>query len=274
MIERTATRSAITPPPVQAVEFGQPDDWVRIRIGARGMIWSLSWLAVIGGTALSTVAVATAASGPMGFLAALPPAALIAWVLTGIWRKRIGPRELYFDRIGIHDTTTGGAPLRWSEIARLDVIERPPGGLWVSPSAAYLVARLTPEARDRYKAGAFAGLFDWAKAEELRDGVILHATEALYLPVPFEYLVLNLRARGAPIRPHAPMFDAFEYDARWLSPVDAAQLIETRLGPRARPFANHNLDIARSRGSKSAIAHWDAVLAELRRMSGLVSADE
>ena len=266
MTERTATRSQ-TQTPEQAVEFGQPDDWMRIRIGARGMIWSLSWLGLIGGTALSTVAMATMTAGPVGFLAALPPAALIAWALTGVWRQRIGPRELYFDRIGIYDTTTGREPLRWSDIESLDVIERPPGGMWVAPSAAYLVARLIPAKRK-------TGLFDWAKAEHLRDGIVLHATEAMYLPVPFEYLVLNLRARGAPIRPHAPMFDAFEYDARWLPPAEAAQLIETRLGARSRPFANHNLDIARSRNTKPAIAHWEAVLAELRRMSGLVSADE
>jgi len=266
MTARIDTRTQ-TPMPVQAVEFGQPDDWVRIRIGARGMIWSLSWLAVIGGTTLSTIAVATASAGPVGFLAALPPAAIIAWVLTGFWRKRIGPRELYFDRIGFYDTTTGREPLRWSDIESLDVIERPPGGLWVAPSAAYIVARLVPAKRK-------AGLFDWAKAEELRGGVVLHATEAMHLPVPFEYLVLNLRARGAPIRPHAPTFDAFEYDARWLPPAEAAQLIETRMGARARPFANHNLDIARSRNAKPAIAHWEAVLAELRRMSGLVSAED
>ncbi len=266
MTERAATRTQ-SQTPEQAVEFGQPDDWVRIRIGARGMIWSLSWLAVIAGTTLSTVATATMTAGPAGFLAALPPAAVIAWVLTSVWRRRIGPRELYFDRIGFYDTTTGREPLRWTDIESLDVIERPPGGLWVAPSAAYLVARLVPAKRK-------ASWFDWAKAAELRGGVVLHATEAMHLPVPFEYLVLNLRARGAPIRPHAPMFDAFEYDARWLSPADAAQLIETRMGSRARPFANHNLDIARSRNAKPAIAHWEAVLTELRRMSGLVSAED
>lgn len=266
MTERIATRTQ-TPLPEQAVEFGQPDDWVRIRIGARGMFWSLSWLAVIGGSTLITLTTAAMSGGIAGFIAALLPASVIAWVLTGIWRQRIGPREFYFDRIGIHDSSTGGPPLRWSDIESLDVIERPPGGVWIAPSHAFLVARLVPGKRK-------TGWMDWAKSEELRNGVILHATEALHLPVPFEYLVLNLRARGAPIRPHAPTFDAFEYDARWLPPIEAAQLIETRMGSRARPFANHNLDIARSRNAKPAIAHWEAVLAELRRMAGLVAAED
>ncbi|MCM0021574.1 MAG: hypothetical protein NBV67_16400, partial [Tagaea sp.] len=68
--------------------------------------------------------------------------------------------------------------------------------------------------------------------------------------------------------------DPFEFDARWWPAAQAAQLLETRFGPRARPFANHNLDIARSRANPAAAAHWEAVLAELRRMSGLVPAQE
>ena len=78
---------------------------------------------------------------------------------------------------------------------------------------------------------------------------------------------------GAPYLLYRSLWNATR-GARWWPPAQAAQLIGTRMGARARPFANHNLDIARSRNHEAAIAHWEGVLAELRRMSGLVPAEE
>lgn len=255
-----------------SVEFGLPHDGVRLRMSTRGRFWSLTWIAVIAGPTLSGVFFAGLSGGLPTLAIAFVAAALFGWLFAGFWRTRLAQRELVIDRIGIHDSASGVPPIPWTAIAAID--ETPPiaGGLWYQ-SGELLAARLAPEAQAARSRG-LRGLYEWALAEELRAGVALPSTEALHLPVPFEYLVLLMRARGAPIRPQAPTFDPFEFDARWFPPAEAAKLIEVRLGPRARPFANHNLDIARSRNNAAAIAHWEAVLAELRKMSGLVAVDD
>ncbi len=253
-----------------AVEFGLPHDGVRVRMSPRGRFWSLAWIVAIVTPSLSAVFFAGLSGGLPGLAIAFAATALFGWLFAGIWRTRLAPRELVVDRIGVFDSAAGVPPIPWTAIEALD--EKPPvnGGLWFA-SGGSLCARLTPEARAVRHGGARA-FFEWALAEDVRHGVALPSTEALHLPVPFEYLVLLMRARGAPIRPHAPNFDPFEFDARWLPAAQAARLIDTRLGARARPFANHNLDIARSRKSAPAIAHWENVLSELRKISGLVPA--
>jgi hypothetical protein len=262
----------MNPAPRQAVEFGLPHDGVRLRMSMRGRFWSLTWIALIAGPTLSGVFFAGVSGGLPTLAIALVAAALFGWLFAGFWRTRLAHRELVIDRIGLYDSASGVPPIPWTAIAAID--ETPPisGGLWYQ-SGGLLSARLTPEAQAARKRG-LRGVYEWALAEELRAGVALPSSEALHLPVPFEYLVLLMRARGAPIRPHAPNFDPFEFDARWWPAAQSAQLIGTRLGARARPFANHNLDIARSRNNPAAIAHWEGVLAELRRMSGLVPVEE
>lgn len=254
------------------VEFGLPHDGVRLRMSTRGRFWTLSWMALIAAPSLSAIFFAGASGGLPGLAIACGGIALFGWLFAGIWRTRLAARELVIDRIGIHDGAAGVPPIPWTAIAAIEESPAVNGGLW-HQSGGFLSARLTPEANAARRRGARA-LFDWALSKELREGVVLPSSEALRLPVPLEYLVLLMRARGAPIRPHAPNFDPFEFDARWFAPAEAAKLVEHRLGARARPFANHNLDLARSRNNKAAIAHWEAVLAELRRMSGLVKVEE
>jgi hypothetical protein len=256
----------------QAVEFDLPHDGVRLRMSTRGRFWSLTWIAVIAGPSLSAVFFAGLSGGPATLAIALVAAGLFGWLFAGLWRTRLAQRELVIDRIGLYDSASGVPPIPWTAIAALDETPAIHGGLWCQ-SGGRLSARLTPEAQAARRRG-LRSLYEWTLAEELRNGVALPSSEALHLPVPFEYLVLLMRARGAPIRPHAPNFDPFEFDARWFPPAEAAKLLETRLGARARPFANHNLDIARSRNNAAAVAHWESVLTELRRMSGLVPAQE
>jgi hypothetical protein len=258
--------------PIQSVEFGLPHDGVRVRMSTRGRFWSLTWIALIVGPSLGAVFFAGLSGGLPALAIALVAAAIFGWLFAGFWRTRLANRELTIDRIGLHDSAAGVPPIPWTAIAAIDETPAINGGLWYA-SGGQLSARLTAQAQAARRRG-LRGLYAWTLSEALRTGVALPSTEALDLPVPFEYLVMLMRARGAPIRPHAPNFDPFEYDARWWPAAQAAPLIQTRLGTRARPFANHNLDIARSRANAAAIAHWENVLAELRRMSGLVPAQE
>ncbi|MFM8799650.1 MAG: hypothetical protein ACKOEE_03710 [Tagaea sp.] len=255
-------------PALQAVEFGLPHDGVRLRARTQGRFWSLVWIALLVGPSLSVIFLAGLAGGAPGLAIATVAAAVFAWLLAGFWRTRLATRELIVDRIGVWDSAAGVPAIPWTAIDAVDESPATNGGLWHA-SGGRLYVRLTAQAQAARR-GGWRALYEWALAEELRAGVGLPATEALHLPVPFEYLVMLMRERGAPIRPHAPTFDPFEFDARWRAAPDAAAMIQTRLGPRARPFANHNLDIARSRANAPAIAHWEAVLAELRRMAGLV----
>jgi hypothetical protein len=213
------------------VEFGLPHDGVRVRVSARGRFWTLSWLAIVAGTSMSAIFAAGTSGGVPGLAIAAIGLAVFVWLFGGIWRTRLASRELVVDRIGIHDSSAGVPPIPWSAIAALDESPAINGGMWYA-SGGYLSARLTLEAWAA-RAGGLRLLYEWALAQELREGLRLPATESLDLPIPFEYLVLLIRERGGPIRPHSPNFDPFEYDARWRPPAEAAKLIEIRLGARA-----------------------------------------
>lgn len=248
------------PPPLQ---FGLPHDGLVLRVPSRGQrLGDLVWLAIVAATLAATTGSAIAAAGALGAVASLVLGAVVAGIIARYWRRHYGARaRVTIDRAGIHDAAAGLPPLDWTDIEALEAVPNAVGVLG-------LYARLTPAANRRRFAG-LAGLLRVGLSAQAQAGVVLEGTSADRLPVPLEYLILQLRARGAPVRAPAADFDAFEWDARWLPAPDAARLIAGRLGKRARPFAAHNLDLARTRGQNVGARHWQNVLAELRAAEGL-----
>jgi len=249
-----------TPPPLQ---FGLPHDGLILRVPSSGQgLSDLVWLAIVVATLIATTGSAIAAAGAVGAVASLVFGAVVAGFAARYWRRHYGARaHVTIDRAGIHDAAAGLPPLEWRDIEALEPVPNADGVLG-------LYARLTPEANRRRFAG-LAGLLRVGLSAQAQAGVVLEGTSADRLPVPLEYLILQLRARGAPVRAPAADFDAFAWDARWLPVPAAAGLVAARLGKRARPFAAHNLDLARTRGQISGVRHWQNVLAELRKAEGL-----
>ena len=198
-------------------------------------------------------------------VASLVFAAVVAGLALRYWRRHYGARaHVTVDRGGIHDAAAGLPPLDWADIEALEAVPNSAGVL-------ALYARLTQAANRRRFAG-FAGLLRAGLSAQAQAGVVLEGTRADRLPIPLEYLILQLHARGAPVRAPAADFDPFAWDARWLPAPVAAGLVAGRLGKRARPFAAHNLDLARTRRQAAGARHWQDVLAELRTAEGLPTA--
>lgn len=191
------------------------------------------------------------------FLAAYSPlaptwvdAALLAAGGAGLfgWARRRGESVLVFDRAGIRDGRLRRPAIPWWQMDRIETVvgaDGHPAGLVVCLAA-----------------GEGGGRF------------LLPSTAANGLPVPFEYLVLLLHRRGAPIRRPDSAFDPFECEIRWLDPSSAADLLVERMGGRARPFAGHQLDIAETRGDRAGLDHWLAVLAALHLRAGQMESAE
>ncbi|MFM7347328.1 MAG: hypothetical protein ACKO1J_18395 [Tagaea sp.] len=256
--------------PRPAVQVDLPDDAVRIRVRPVVSVWPYLWIATLAGLCMA-VGLATAMEEEIslfaGTVAFLSGAGLAVSATAG--RARAS-RDIYFDRIGIHDPASGAPPIPWRAIERL----RPRGdveiGLAMPSVQPMLVAELTAEAAAERNRG-LAALF---RPPSTRASVPLVSTRADGLPIPFEYLIALLRERGAPVRGHLAGFDPFPFDARWLPAPLAAQAVAERMGPRAAPFAHHNLDLARTRGQRAAAAHWDAVLDLLRPQPARIDAAE
>ncbi|MBI3504845.1 MAG: hypothetical protein HY059_08380 [Proteobacteria bacterium] len=224
------------------LEFDLPEDGVRIRVRApRRTARLAAGLGAVAALAAAGLLSAGSVAVPSGLPASLVALAGVAlfWCYASVAHAHIA-----FDRHGIHDAAAGLKPLPWTAIERLEILAVPEG---------MLVAHPAP--------GTGASL-------------VLPGTRGAGLPVPFEYLVLQLYRRGAPIRAPIPGFDPFACDARWLPVRRAALLLSDRLGARARPYANQNLDIAQTRGDRVAMRHWQAVLAALRRRAGPGEADD
>jgi hypothetical protein len=150
-----------------------------------------------------------------------------------------------FDRHGIHDSAADLTPLVWSQVDRLEILAASRG------TGQALLAHLAD-----------------------RPDLLLPGTAETGLPVPFEYLVVQLHRRGAPIREPDPAFDTFGCDARWLPAAKAASLIADHLGAKARPYASQQLDIAETRGDRSGAGHWRRVLESLRARAGHVAVED
>lgn len=261
---------AFATPPRPAVQVDLPDDAVRIRVRPVVSVWPYLWVAVLAGLCMA-VGLATAMDEEIslfaGAVAFLSGGGLAVSATAGRARA---PREIYFDRVGIHDPASGAPPIPWRAIKRL----RPRGdveiGLAMPTAQPMLVAELTDEAAGERNRG-FAALF---RPPSTRARVPLVSTRADGLPVPFEYLIAMLRDRGAPVRGHLAGFDPFPFDARWLPAPLAAHAIAERMGARAAAFAHHNLDLARTRGQRASEAHWDAVLDLLRPHRARIDAAE
>ena len=251
-------KSALPP-----LEFGLPHDGLRLRVRSAGSaLGDLVWLSAVAGTLIATTGAAVAAAGALGALASFAFALGVATIAGSYWMRHYGPHAVVtIDRQGIHDRAGGVPPLEWRDLEALEIVSRADG-------QAGLFARLTPGAKMRRFAG-WRAILALGLSTQARAGILLDGTRADRLPVPLEYLVLQLRARGAPVRAVAGDFDPFEWDARWLPADAAAALIAKRLGKRARPFAAHNLDLARTRGQPAGSRHWIEVIAELRKLDGL-----
>lgn len=256
--------------PRPAVQVDLPGDAVRIRVRPVVSVWPYLWVAVLAGLCMA-VGLATAMDEEIslfaGAVAFLTGAGLAVSATAGRARA---PREIYFDRIGIHDPASGAPPIPWRAIKRLRARGDVEIGLSMPSAHPMLVAELT----DAAAAERNRGLAAWFRPPSTQARVPLVSTRADGLPVPFEYLIALLRERGAPVRGHAAEFDPFPFDARWLPAPLAAQAIAERMGPRAAPFAHHNLDLARTRSQYAAAAHWDAVLDLLRPHPARIDAAE
>jgi len=265
MTLETASRPDTGTPPLQ---FGLPHDGLILRVPTAGQgLSDLVWLAIVVATLIATTGSAIAAAGALGAVASLVFGAIVAGFATRYWRRHYGARaHVTIDRAGIHDVAAGLPPLDWTDIEALEVIPNAAGVLG-------LYARLTPAANRRRFAG-LASLLRVCLSAQAQAGVMLEGTSADRLPVPLEYLILQLQARGAPVRAPAVDFNPFAWDARWLPAPSAAGLVAARLGRRARPFVAQNLDLARTRGQFSGVRHWQSVLAELRKAEGLAEIAE
>jgi hypothetical protein len=245
------------------LEFGLPHDGLRLRVRSAGSaLGDLVWLSAIAGTLIATTGAAVAAAGALGAMASFAFALGVATIAGGYWMRHYGPHAVVtIDREGIHDRAGGVPPLGWHNLEALEIVSRADG-------QAGLYARLTPEATlDRF--AGWRAILALGLSPQARAGILLDGTRADRLPVPIEYLVMQLHARGAPVRAPASDFDPFEWDARWLPADAAAALIAKRLGKRARPFAAHNLDLTRTRGQHAGSQHWSEVIAALRKRDGL-----
>jgi|GEM_PF-3982046 len=261
MALETQSRPANGAPP--PLEFGLPHDGLRLRVGSAGNgLGDVVWLSAIAGTLVATAGAAVAAAGAVGAVASVAFAFGVAALAFGYWQRQYGPHAVVtIDREGIHDRAGGNVPLRWDDLEALEIVSRADG-------QAGLYARLTAEATARRFAG-WRALLALGLSGQARAGLLLDGTRADRLPVPIEYLVLQLHARGAPVRAPLGDFDPFDWDARWLPADAAAALIAKRLGKRARPFAAHNLDLTRTRGQHAGSRHWADVIAALRKRDGL-----
>jgi hypothetical protein len=226
-----------------ALELDLPEDGVRIRVRALRRTTRLAvGLASLAGLLAAGLWVAVGANPTPMLLASLVVGAAggLVWCAT-----RGMTAYVAFDRRGIHDAAADLPTLAWSEIDRLEIVASARG------CGQALLARL-------------AG----------RPDMPLPGTAETGLPVPFEYLVVQLYRRGAPIRKPDPAFDPFDCDARWLPEKRAAGLISDRLGAKARPYAGQQLDIAETRGDRPGVAHWRMVLGSLRERAGRVAAED
>lgn len=240
MISPPPPQIPVLPVEAQVLEFDLPSDGVRIRVRPlrRATRFAVGLASVAGLLAAGLWATAGTIAAP-GLLASL----VLGSVGGLVWCATRGlTAYVAFDRHGIHDAAGGRKPLAWSQIDRL---EAGPSGR--GPGLALYVRPVQPTANP---------------------GLMLAGTAEAGLPVPFEYLVAQLRRRGAPIREPDPAFDPFDCDVRWLPAARAAALLADRLGARARPHAGQQLDIAETRGDRPAIAHWRLVLAALRVRAG------
>lgn len=234
----------ISPPQAPALrrensvlEFDLPADGVRVRVRPLRRTTRLAvGLASVAGLLAAGLWAATGTLAAPGLLASLVLGSIGGLVWCG---TRGLTAYVAFDRHGIHDAAGGCKPLAWAQIDRLEV------GPSDREHGQVLYARLVqPTAHP---------------------GLSLPGTAEAGLPVPFEYLIVQLRRRGAPIREPDPSFDPFDCDVRWLPAARAAALLVGRLGARARPHAGQQLDIAETRGDRPAVGHWSLVLAALRK---------
>jgi hypothetical protein len=261
---------ALSPPPAPvrpALEFGLPEDGLRMDVRPPRRAARLGAVrAAAAAAAASALVWAYVPDAPPGLPGALALGAAVGlfWYLYSRASARIA-----FDRTGIHDFAAGLPPLPWVDIERLEVVPAPGG----RAGDGALFARLTPAA-NAGRLTRWGGLAGRLMPAAARLGVLLPGTAEPGLPVPFEYLILQLRRRGAPVRAPDPAFDPFDCDARWLPPRQSAGMLADRLGARARPYAGQNLDIAETRGDRGAAAHWRAVLGDLRQRAGLVAAED
>ncbi len=226
-----------------ALELDLPEDGMRIRVRPLRRTTRLAvGLASLAGLLAAGLSVAVDAN--------LTPMLLASLVLGSagglVWCTTRGlTAYVAFDRHGIHDAAADLPPLAWSQIDRLEIVAESRG------TGQALVAHLAD-----------------------RPGLLLPGTAEAGLPVPFEYLVVQLHRRGAPIREPDPAFDTFGCDARWLAAARAASLIADRLGAKARPYAGQQLDIAETRGDRPGVGHWRMVLEALRARAGHVAAED
>lgn len=253
------------------LEFDLPEDGMRIRVRAPRRTARLA--ATLGALAALAAAGLWSASGsaaPPGLLAGLLAGAAVGmfWCYFSLARAYIA-----FDRHGIHDAAAGLPPLPWTSIERLEILQLPAGGKDDAGRASMLFVHLTPEASE-WRIGRWGGLAGLLASVGTRPGIYLPGTRESGLPVPFEYLVLQLYRRGAPIRPPIPEFDLFDSDARWLPARRAARHLADSLGPRARPYVGQHMDIAETRGDRAAVVHWRAVLAALRERAGRIEVED
>jgi hypothetical protein len=204
-----------------AVRFDPRDDAVRIRVRPVVPVWPYLWVAVLAGLCMA-VGLATAMDGEVSLFAGAVAFASGAGIAVSKSAGRgAAPRDIYFDRIGIHDPASGAPPIPWRAIARLRTRGDVEIGLAPPSERPMLVAELTDEAAAARNRG-LAGLF---RPFAARGEVALVSTRADGLPIPFEYLIALLRERGAPVRSHAAGFDPLPFDARWrqVARADAAE---------------------------------------------------
>jgi hypothetical protein len=226
-----------------ALEQDLPEDGVRIRVRPLRRTTRLA-------VGLASLAGLLAAGLWAAVGAELTPMLLASLVLgsTGglVWCATRGMTAyVAFDRHGIHDAAADLPPLAWPQIERLEIVAESRGtgqALLVHPASG--------------------------------PGILLPGTAEAGLPIPFEYLVVQLHRRGAPIREPDPAFDAFGCDVRWLPAPRAASLIADHLGARARPYAGQQLDIAETRDDRPGVHHWRLVLESLRERAGQVPAED
>lgn len=226
-----------------ALELDLPEDGMRIRVRPLRRTTRLA-------VALASLAGLLAAGLWTATGSDLTPMLLASLVLgsTGglVWCATRGlTAYIAFDRHGFHDVAADLPPLAWSQIDRLEIVMACRG------TGQVLLAHFAD-----------------------RPDLLLPGTAEEGLPVPFEYLVVQLHRRGAPIREPDPAFDTFGCDARWLPAPRAASLIADRLGARARPYAGQQLDIAETRGDRPGVGHWRMVLGSLRERAGPIAFDD
>lgn len=226
-----------------ALEQDLPEDGVRIRVRPLRRTTRLA-------VGLASLAGLLAAGLSTAVGADLTPMLLASLVLasTGglVWCATRGlTAYVAFDRHGIHDAAADLPALAWPQIDRLEIVAASRG------TGQALVAHLAD-----------------------RPDLLLPGTAEAGLPVPFEYLVVQLHRRGAPIREPDPAFDTFGCDARWLPPPRAASLIADRLGARALPYAGQQLDIAETRGDRPGVGHWRLVIGFLRERAGPIAIED